>query len=368
MKTLICVFLILQSFLVFAQPSLTLKKLRPPELDVSNYKQLAVGDIVGPLGSKTEQSLDLTDALTAKLFNANTLEVIDRNALDILLTGQKSKDLQVIDETTKQALNKKLSNAILISGRIQSEKLQQNLISADQGIVVNGCTKRYYYQVKGDITVQLKVLDLKTGKMIFSSPVIKPIDVRTKDECQVPNKLDLGAISRTTITDLSTEIAKLVVPYEMSTVLIFKDPGLFKSPFKQLKEAVGYLQINNSDAGLAILKKYTESKEIKDKNKDDAWYNYGLALIYTGKYAEAKTALQMSASLKSANLGSVTNLITMIDEEDQVARKMEALALARKTMQEAIPEKAEEKFGSGNVKPSSKPSTKHAAKASVKKK
>ena len=358
MKKLVTLFFLVQSILISAQPSLILKKLRPPELDVSNYKQLAVGDIVGPLGSKNEQSLDLTDALTAKLFNANTLEVIDRNALDILLGSQKNKDLQVIDEATKQLLNKKLSGAIIITGRIQSQTLQQNLIYADQSIVVNGCTRKYYYQIKGDITVQLKVLDLKTGKMVFSSPVIRPVDVKTKEECQVPNKLDLAAISRTTITDLSEEIAKLVVPYEVSTLLLFKDPGILKSPFKQLKEAVGYLQINNSEAGLAILKKYTESKEIKDRNKDDAWYNYGLGMVYAGKYAEAKSALQMSASINASNLSAVTALITLMDEEDQVARKMELQAVARKTKEEQTPEKMEEKQVVSDAKPPVKPRSK----------
>lgn len=334
MQKILTTLFLLQSIFIFAQPSLNLKKQRPPELDVSNYKQLAVGDIVGPLGSKTEQSLDLTDALTAKLFNANSLEVIDRNALDVLLGSQRNRDLQVIDEATTQLLNKKLSNAIIISGRIQSQTLQQNLIYVNQSIVVNGCSRTYYYQIKGDITVQLKVLDLRTGKLIYSNPVIKPVDLKTKEECQVPAKMDMAAVTRSTIADLSEEIAKLVAPWEKSNMLYFKDPGLLKSPFKQLKEAVSYLQINNNDAGLAILKKYTESKEIKDKNKDDAWYNYGLGLLYTGKYAEAKSALQMSASISSSNVNAVSGLIAFMDEEDQVTRKMASQDLARKAMEE----------------------------------
>jgi hypothetical protein len=341
MKKIFTSIFLLQSILIFAQPSLLLKRQRPPELDMSPYKQLVVGDIVGPLGSKTEQSLDLTDALTAKLFNANSLEVIDRNALDVLLGSQKNRDLQVIDEATKQLLNKKLSNAIIISGRIQSQTLQQNLIYVDQSIVVNGCTRTYYYQIKGDVTIQLKVLDLRSGKLIFSNPVIKPVDLKTKEECKVPEKIDLAGVIRSTIADLSEEIAKLVVPYEKKNMLYFKEPGILKSPFRQLKEAVSYLQINNTDPGLAILKKYTESKEIKDKNNDDAWYNYGLGLLYAAKYPEAKNALQMSASISSSNVPAVSSLIAFMDEEDQVTRKMASQALARKAMEEREIEKRE---------------------------
>ncbi len=338
-----------------AQPSLTLVKQRPPELDLSNYKQIAVGDIVGPLGSKTEQSLDLTDALTAKLFKANTMEILDRNALDNILGSQHTRDLQVIDEQTKQLLNKKLSNALLISGRIQSQKLEQKLIYADQGIVVNGCNRTYYYQVKGDVTIQLKILDVKTGKMIYSDAVITPVDKRTKEECQVPNKLDIGEITRASIKDLSEAIAKLVVPYGVSTVLQLGEPGLFESPFEQLKEAVSYLQINNTDAGLAILKNYTESKEVKDKVKDNAWYNYGLGLVYAGKNEEAKKALQMSASLNSANLPVATQLIQLIDKEEEVSRKMEAMALAReKSGQAAAQQNKDADKPAKTTKPASK--------------
>lgn len=58
-----------------------LTKNRVPQLHVKDYKQIAIGDIVCPNGVENERSLDLRDALTSKLFNSNTYEVMDRNAL-----------------------------------------------------------------------------------------------------------------------------------------------------------------------------------------------------------------------------------------------------------------------------------------------
>ena len=336
MRLLSFITFILLSVTIYAQNSLILKKQRPPELDVSNYKQIAIGDIVGPLGNKNEQSLDLTDALTARLFNANTLEVLDRNALDNLLGSQRFKDLQVIDDQTKQVLNKKLTNAILITGRIQSQQLTQQLIYEDQGVVINGCSRKYYYLVKGDITIQLKVLDVKTGKMIFSNPVIQPIRKQTKTECQIPEKLDIDQITREGIKDLSEQIAKLVVPFEVSTTLKFREPGLFKSPFKKLDQAVSFLKLNNADPGLIILKDYTESKDVKDKVKDEAWFNYGMALLYAGKNSEAKKALQQAATLNAENMDFATELIKIIDDDEVIAKKLEAQALARQRVKPEV--------------------------------
>lgn len=363
MKQLLLFVAVFSIASVYAQPSLILKKQRPPELDVSTYKQIAVGDIVGPVGSKTEQSLDLTDVLTAKLFNANTLEVIDRNALDNLMGTQRTRDLQLIDETTKQLLNKKLQNALLISGRIQSEKLKQNQVSVPQSIIINGCTHTYYWQIKGEVTIQLRILDVKTGRMLYTDAVSKPVNVQSKAECQLTNKFDIDDISRNAIKELSTEISKLVVPYEVSYRLQFSEPGLLKSPFKELEAAVSYLQINNTDAGLAILKDYTENKSVKDKNKDDAWYNYGLGLLYAGKYADSRKAFQMSASLKTKNLSSVAAFIKFMDDEEQVARKLEAQAIARKKLEEMPEEKV---VADAPIKPQTK--AKPVIAAPVKKK
>ncbi len=362
MKHLLTTLLLITGSYVQAQPSLILTKQRPPELDVTPYTQIAVGDIVGPMGTKTEQSLDLTDALTAKLFNAKTLEVIDRNAMEDILGSQRRKDLEIIDDQTKQALSKKLKGALLITGRLQSQKLEQKLVYTEQAL--QGCAKKYYWQVKGDVTVQLRILDVKTGRMIFTNSVSRPVDVSTAQDCNANAiaKLDLDQISRNTIRELGDEIAKLVVPYEVKNLLLFKDPGLFKSPFKDLKTAISYLQLNNADAGITILKNYTESDKVKDKNKDDAWYNYGLGLLYTGQYADSRKALQMSASLQTSNLAYVTALMKFIDEEEQVARKLEAQNLERQKLLQAA-----ERSPAPNEAAANKPATKTPPKSKAKK-
>ena len=364
MRTLIIVTLLVVGLTDYAQPILILKKQRPPELDVSTYKQIAVGDIVGAIGSKNEQSLDLTDALTARLFNAKTLEVIDRNALETIFGSQRRGDLQVIDEKTKQLLNSKLSHAILISGRIQSQQLEQKLIYSDQNIVLNGCNRTYYYEVKGNVTVQLKILDLKTGRMIFSDAVVKPVEKKTKEECQIPEKMDMAQVTRNAIGDLSDNIAKLVVPFETSTTLQFSEPGFFKSPFKKLKEAVSFLSMNNYDAGLAILKEYTESKDIKEKVRVNAWFNYGLGLLYANKNAEAKTALQKAAASNPNYTAFVADVVKMIDDEEETAKRTQAIAAAR--LKKQSEDVAEEQAASPQPKKAVKPAAKSAVKPKAK--
>lgn len=354
-RCLTLIFLAIGHYCTMAQTSLTLASQRPPELDVSQYRQVAVGDIVGPLGTKTELSLDLTDALSARLFNAQTLEVVEKNILDQILDDQKFRDLQVIDEKTTRELNKKLGNALLITGRLQSDNVEQKLIYQDQSIIVNGCTRKYYYEVKGNVSIQLKIFDLKNGKLIYNDAVIKPVDKKTKEECTVPNKLDVGEITRQATKDLGEEIARLVVPYAVKTTLQFFDPGLFKSPFKKLKEAVNFLQNRNYDAGLSILKDYTEDKSLKDKHQAPALFNYGLALLYAGKYEESRKVMEQTANANATFRGNVRSVLPLIEIEEQAAQKMARFTAERqKTEQAAL---AEARKPKETEKPAAKPAT-----------
>lgn len=347
-----------------AQTSLTLASQRPPALDVSQYRQVAVGDIVGPLGSTTELSLDLTDALSSRLFNAQTLEVVEKNALDKILGDQKFRDLQVIDEKTTKELNKKLGNALLITGRLQSSNLEQKLIYQDQSIIVNGCSRKYYYEVKGNVSIQLKIFDLKNGRLIYNDAVTKPVAKQTKEDCSVPNKLDVGEITRQATHDLSEEIARLIVPYEAKTALQFSDPGLFKSPFKQLREAVGLLQDRKYDAGLNILKGYTEDKSLKGKHQAPAFFNYGLALLYAGRYDDSRKAFEQSANANASFRASVREVLSLIDTEEQAAQKMVRLTEERQKLEQAA--LAEAQQPKETEKPAAKPAAKTPAKTKPK--
>lgn len=352
-KTIIYFVLLFTSVLnittVIAQnATLILKKQRPPGLDMTPYRQVAVGDIVGATGFKTEQSLDFTDALTADLFNAKTLEVVDRAQLESIFSSQR--DLQVLDNQAKQILNKKMSNGIFISGRIQRSQLEQKLIYQTQSIVVNGCDKMYHYEVNGNVTVQLKILDLKTGKMIFSDAVTQAVSRQTKEKCEIPEKMDMTVIERDAIKELANETVKLIVPYEQNIPIQFNNPGLFKPTFKQLNNALKLLEANNTDAGLNILKGYTESKDIKDKFQPNAWYNYALGLLYAGRNKEAKAALQKTVSLNPDYASNTAQYIKLIDDEEAIERRMQAMNGAR--------QKAQAEFEQATEKPAAAPQPK----------
>ena len=321
MKTKLLIILLLAVSFCDAQNAIKVTKKRPPELDFSSYKQIAVGDIVGSSGVKTERSMDLTDALSSKLFNTNTFEIVDRNALTQILSSQRGTEIKMINEATTSALSKKLNGALLIVGRIQNEKLYKEQKSQDQSIVVNGCRTMYWWSVTGDMTVQLKILDIKTGKMVYNKPVVQNIKMETKQECERKSLGDTEYLLQDAVTGLATEIAKIILPYDEDMTLTFEQPmiTMFKNPFKKLKVAIQSFQGNDNATGIQILKSYADDTSLKPNLHPMAVYNYGVGLFIDNQYDLAATQFQTASTLGSLDAPAMT---TKTQNERQYSRLM----------------------------------------------
>ncbi len=300
--------------------SYVLTKNRAPQLHVSEYKQVAIGDIVGPLGSKTEKSLDLTDDLTSKIFNSNVYEVIDRNALAQILSSQKASNISVIDEKTITSLSKQLKNAILITGRLQSDKIEQKSYTAKNGTCPGNAS--YHWEVTGETALQLKILDVNTGKMIFSNPITVPIKVKSTEECTITQKFDLVPIVNKAFGELATEVSKQIIPYSEQINIVFDKPlVIFKNPFKKLEQVVTFFNVGEFEKGVSILKEFATDNALKDNLKPKAHFNYALGLFCIKDYEQAKSELKMAISL-DPNQIAYQNWYANIDKEKELDKKL----------------------------------------------
>ncbi len=306
---------LLINFSATSQSIIKVTKLRPAQLDLSAYQKIAIGDITGATGAKTERALDLADALTSELFNSKSFEIIDRNAINQILSSQKGSNIQTINETTTSILAKKISSAVLIVGRIQNDKVYKEEKNVRNIIVTDGCYNSYWWELSGDITVQLKIIDIKTGQMLFSNPVVKKINVETKRECN-PYKLgDLEPILRDGVKDLTREITKIFIPYGEVITLTFETPFLvLKNPFKKLTIAIQSFEANNNALGLEILKAYADDNSLKESLHAKAVYNYGVGLFINGQYDFAAEKMQEAQKLGSLN---AVQMLKRIETEKQ---------------------------------------------------
>jgi len=304
--------------------SMEIVRKRPPQLDLTSYQKIAIGDFVGPTGAKTTRAMDLADAITSRLFNSSSYEIIDRNALYQLLNSQRGSEITTITESTTASLSKMINSAVIILGRIQDEKVNKEQKSVDNSIIVNGCYKSYWYHVTGNITAQIKILDVKTGKMLFTNPVTQNIDFETKRECE-PYRLsdDSSDLLKETLNKLADKIAQIAVPYDEKVNIPFENQAItiFKNPFKKLPNAIASFSVNDNDNGLAMLKAYVDDKSLKDNLKEKAIYNYGVGLFLSGQDDPAIEQLKLANTLGSMN---ATHMMEIVENERTYRNKLQS--------------------------------------------
>lgn len=265
--------------------SLAYNKVAQPIVDASSYTHIAIGDIVGPTGTRTQNSMNLSDELTTSLMGKGSHEILDRNVLT-QLRRSGTQDAAVIDESIVSSIGEQYQSAVLILGRIQSEKMHQELKKAPQSIVINGCHTEYYYETSGDFTVQLRVVDAKTAKLIHAEAVTIPMVYQSERSCEMKGKMDVDVLMNKTIASMRDKIINTLLPYEVNQTLYFLKP-LLANPFKDLNTVVVNFETGNTQKGLDALKNHTTSSSTKEKHRYIAYYNYAIGLLADHQYQAA---------------------------------------------------------------------------------
>jgi|GEM_PF-5755310 len=265
--------------------SLAYKKIAQPAVDASNYTHIAIGDIVGATGTRTQNSMNLSDELTTSLMSKGSHEILDRNVL-MQLRRSGTHDAEIVDESILSSIGEQYQSAVLILGRIQSDGMNQELRKVEQSIVINGCHTQYYYETSGDFTVQLRIVDAKTAKLIHADAVSVPMVYESERACEIKGKMNEDLLMNKAIAAMREKILNVLLPYEVNEPLYFLRP-LFANPFKDTNTVAVNFETGNVQKGLEILKNHTTSSDTKEKHRYLAFYNYGTGLLADHQYQAA---------------------------------------------------------------------------------
>jgi tetratricopeptide (TPR) repeat protein len=280
--------------------SVEFKKMRPAKHDLSSYPLVSIGEITNAMGEKSRTIYDLNDDLTQNLLSLKTKKY--------LLDPEKA--------------NSSDDGLLMISGRIQSERINQELMTRRGAVAVNGCSELRYWDAKGEIVFNLKLIDGKNSSLIKQVQIVKSISKESREaRCSTPEKVDLEEIQRDLIREVTLEITRYLENYYEFITLTFKSE-LFGNSFKELNMVVSFIQMGNWEAALNILKDYTEDTKFKDKTKAKAYYNYGMLLLYLAQYDLASQAFTTGMKLdpKDNDFRTGFELITIEKEYQEKAK------------------------------------------------
>ncbi len=296
-KINLLIFLVL-FFIACGTTTLLLTVKRPAEINLKGYDKIAIANIVNPGGAVDKHSNDIADEITTSLFNSGRFEVLDRQHINQLIKEHQLAQTGLIDENTAAKLGKFIGSAVLVFGRIQTDKYDEELTKGDPWYDKEGNRHQYFYR-EGvySLAVNLKVVDVQTAKILAVKTLSSAYKSKTSADNKEPERIDAEGLYRACLRDISNQFMRLVAPYDVQVKAVFqKDKKL-----PEMELAITQFKIGEWDEGIRILTEATKKNFEKPETKAKAYYNLGLALTYYGKYDEAIEILKKAMAIKPNN-------------------------------------------------------------------
>lgn len=269
------------------------------ELSDQNYRTLIIAEIVNERNRDDQHSRDIYDELANRISLMDDLLLLDRQKTESLLSEfefQQSSGL--VDKSQIIKLGEFYSSGVLAFIRIQRAIYNDEVKSISKWVEVNGCKTTKYREASYDLSINLKLIDIKTGGIVFS----KNIDAKPKKkskgyDCVTPPRFNEDELYKKSVEMIGSDFQNLFEDYEVVHTIEFQTNTKFN---KELKEAITYLKINDFPSSYQLFNEMA-NKDLNDKAKSAALYNLAILQLYTGRESESLTNAKRAYLFNSDN-------------------------------------------------------------------
>lgn len=280
---LVAVLLMTLFVLASCAPSARVPVTRPAEINLVGIKRLAIGDIEGNSGTA------ISDMLSQRLFESGHYEVLDRQNINALMREHNLNLSGAVDESSAPQIGELLGASALIFGRSNAQyrvSRKTSKLYYDK----NNQPYRYYSRIgEAKINTTLKVVDMTTGKIIAIKNFSEASSDRNQERNQWPPHPDRDMVVGEAMNKTVGKFMKMIAPYTEYVRVEFAD-----SKIPEVKAGIVSAQSGQWDSA------ELQFKNAVDGNPSDpaAWYNLGLAYMYTHQFDKAINAFNRSNGIK----------------------------------------------------------------------
>ncbi|HHL72045.1 MAG TPA: tetratricopeptide repeat protein [Bacteroidetes bacterium] len=268
--------------------SVRLPVTHPAEINLKGFAKIAIGEITG------RGSADLSEELTQALFESGRFEVLNRQNLDRILAEHSLALSGVIDEEQAAELGKFLGAAALIFGRVSEHGYKEELTHADYTDKKTGKkTRTYTRSGRARVSATLQVVDLTTGKILAIKKFTKVQTARTSADGERPVKIDPKPLLAKCRSGIIRDFMKKIAPYtEYVSVSFETDKSM-----PELERGYNMAKVGSWDRAIQL---FTQAAKRNRSNPavHKAWYNLGMAYLYTDRFDRARKALLKAYEIK----------------------------------------------------------------------
>lgn len=267
----------------------------PAQINMSAYKQLAIGNFSGRSGDY------FSTELKERLVNGGIFSVTDRSQLDQIFAQLRLSQSDLADPRSRLKIGKLLNSAAIITGRdldvSYDVQVTYNNMTCQRPVgkkeVQSYACTQYTKVCSAGSLGSLDVVDVQTGRILISRKLRNSCSDRAsaidgEPQCQ----RDQGALQWCALSWELAEFVRTISPWqERRFVPFMKDSSL-----PTLETGIRNAQVGDLGEAIKIFSAAAKSAETNPKIKSaaiaKAYWNLGLALEYTEKYNQALLAFK----------------------------------------------------------------------------
>ena len=259
--------------------------MHPAEIDLTGYKQVAMGDFSGELGSP------LSDRIKQGLVGSPSgFQVLDRSRLNQILGELRLSQTDLVDPRYRAKAGRLLGAAVLITGRMNKtyhedvESTQGKCKSKERGeYSCRSYTRQGVLKTSGSVDV----IDMQTGQ-VLKSKLMNDMCMQTQSAVdESPARIDVSGLTEQCLSKRAADFLRSVsvwretiaVAYEKDSDLPEIERGISLAKFGDMAGA--------ENVFASVAKASEKSASVKGKSVATAYWNLGLTQLYTRQYDKA---------------------------------------------------------------------------------
>jgi curli biogenesis system outer membrane secretion channel CsgG len=296
-----------------ASNRVTIGIIRPPEVDMSGYRRVAIANFQGRGGSG-ELAAHL---LVSRIFESKAFDVVERQRMESILSERSLTMSGVIDDSTAKQVGAILGVDALIFGEVTTyevedqrgiEKVKEEVWTGEyekdeKGEYVYEKTlfggkrkKKVYKEVfvdqpflvrSGSVSVNFRVVDVSTGKILAVKSNASSYHDHASGTDEIGDLSPKGEILNNLTVKVVEKFVRQIVPYRVRVTREFEKEG------------------KRSERGIRLARHglWEEAVEVFEKERDakpsEAYVHYNLGIAYEAmeKLDAAEEAYKQAASL-----------------------------------------------------------------------
>lgn len=277
------------------QVNVPMQVTHPAEINMTPYKQVAIGEITGNFGQST------SDAIKNQLVEGGRFQVVERSRMDQIMKELNLSQSDLTDAANRAKLGKLMSASAMIAGRAEGK--YEEKLTKEARTCTNYKTKTDYpctfYERKGSYKTNgsIDVIDIQTGQIIKSKPFTAGYEKSNTAYDGVPENIDKDTLGSAAMTDNVMAFIKAISPWTETV----QAPFLTDKAIPELQSGVNKAKMGDLQEAATVFANAAKAAEgngaIKPKSIAKAYFNLGLTYQYTDEFDKAVEAFKKAYSL-----------------------------------------------------------------------